>query len=58
MKLISWNCQGLGNPGVVRDLQQMVKEKKPTLLFLMETKSRQRTMEVLRVKLGFEVFLL
>jgi hypothetical protein len=30
-----------------------VKEKKPTLLFLMETKSRQLTMEVLRAKLGF-----
>jgi exonuclease III len=56
MKLISWNCRGLGNPGAVRDLQQMVKEKKPTLLFLMETKSRQRTMEGLRVKLGFAGF--
>jgi hypothetical protein len=54
MKLISWNCRGLGNPEAVRDLQQMVKEKKPTLLFLMETKSRQNYMEVIRVKLGFD----
>jgi hypothetical protein len=54
MKLISWNCRGLGNPGAVRDLHQMVKEKKPTLLFLMETKSRQNHMEVVRVKLGFD----
>jgi hypothetical protein len=53
MKLISWNCRGLGNPGAVRDLHQMVKEKKPTLLFLMETKSRQAKMEVLKVQLGF-----
>jgi hypothetical protein len=32
----------------------MVKEKKPTLLFLMETKSRQPKMETIRVKLGFD----
>jgi hypothetical protein len=52
--LLNWNCRGLGNPGAVRELCQMVKKKKPTLLFLMETKSRQNKMEGLRVRLGFE----
>lgn len=32
----------------------MAKEKRPTLLFLMETKSRQHSLERIRVKLGFE----
>jgi hypothetical protein len=54
MMLLSWNCRGLGNPGAVRELCQLVKDKKPTLLFLMETKSRQPTMEGIRVRLGFE----
>jgi ribonuclease HI len=54
MKLISWNCRGLGNPEAVRDLCQMAKEKRPTLLFLMETKSRKKKLEEIRVKLGFD----
>jgi hypothetical protein len=30
-----------------------VKEKKPTLVFLMETKLRQKKLEVIRCKLGY-----
>jgi endonuclease/exonuclease/phosphatase family metal-dependent hydrolase len=54
MNLISWNCRGLGNHGAVRDLCQMEKEKRPTLLFLMETKSRHYKFEHISVKLGFD----
>jgi exonuclease III len=54
MSLISWNCRGLGNPRTVRDLSQMVKEKKPSFLFLMETISKKERMEILRVKFGYE----
>jgi hypothetical protein len=32
----------------------MIKENRPTFLFLMETKSTKHRMEGLRVKLGFE----
>jgi hypothetical protein len=32
----------------------MVKEKKPNFLFLIETISSKKRMEVLRVRLGFE----
>jgi len=38
MKLISWNFQGLGNPWTVRSLLRLVREKKPTVVFLIETK--------------------
>jgi hypothetical protein len=43
-----------GQGVTVRDLCQLVKEKKPNCLFLMETKSRKNMMERLRVKMGFE----
>ena len=54
MNLLSWNCRGLRNPKVVRDLCQLTKEKKPTILFLMETKYRRQKMEYIQVKMGFE----
>ena len=38
MNAISWNCSGLGNPLTVNNLQKVVLEKDPTLVFLMETK--------------------
>jgi exonuclease III len=53
MSLMSWNCRGLGNPWTVRDLCQMVKEKRPVMVFLMETKLRHNKMERVQCKLGF-----
>ncbi|XP_042954649.1 uncharacterized protein LOC122291063 [Carya illinoinensis] len=38
MKILSWNCRGLGNPQTVQILDVLIKEKKPDLVFLMETK--------------------
>jgi exonuclease III len=55
MSLLSWNCRGFGNPYAVQDLCQLTKDKKPTILFLMETKCKRSRMEVVRVKLGFVV---
>jgi hypothetical protein len=54
MILISWNCRGIGHPQTVRDLCQLVKDKKPSILFLIETISQKHKMEWLRVRLGFE----
>jgi exonuclease III len=54
MIILSWNCQGLGNLRIVRDLHQMVRDKRPHLVFLMETKMTQRKAEVVRIKLGFD----
>jgi exonuclease III len=53
MIVISWNCQGLGNPQTMRDLHRMVKVKYPTVVFLMETKMRQEKMERIRCMMGF-----
>ncbi|GLT72479.1 hypothetical protein SLA2020_444100 [Shorea laevis] len=53
MSLLSWNCRGLGKPRIIRDLCQLVEEKKPRFLFLMETKIRQNRMQIIRNKIGF-----
>lgn len=53
MILLSWNYRGLGNPTTVRDLCQLVKDKKLDFLFLMETKSFKNKIEWIRMKLGF-----
>lgn len=53
MRIISWNCKGLGNPFAVRSLHHLVKSQGPRVLFLMETKLNVSSMERFRVTLGF-----
>jgi exonuclease III len=53
MSLLSWNCRGLGSPRTVKDLCQLVKEKKPNMVFLMETKLRSASFDSIKAKLGF-----
>ncbi|XP_042939568.1 uncharacterized protein LOC122274610 [Carya illinoinensis] len=38
MKILSWNCRGLGKPRTVQSLCMLVKEQVPDMVFLMETK--------------------
>jgi hypothetical protein len=54
MNILSWNCQGLGNPKAVRALHNMVKMKGPKVLFLLETKLDSGRMEGVRIKLGYD----
>ncbi|XP_040996152.1 uncharacterized protein LOC121242341 [Juglans microcarpa x Juglans regia] len=54
MRLLSWNCRGLGNPRTVRDLSMLVKIHKPSILFLMETKLQKKNLDGLKLKLGFK----
>jgi exonuclease III len=53
MSILSWNCRGLGNPRIVQDFRRMVKEKRPNIVFIMETKLRKRKLETIRLKVGF-----
>jgi exonuclease III len=38
MKLLSWNCQGIGNPRTARACHKLLATHRPDILFLMETK--------------------
>ena len=38
MKLLSWNCQRLGNLWTVQSLRKFVRDQAPKVCFLMETR--------------------
>ena len=52
MSAISWNCRGLGNPLTVNNLQKVVLEKDPTLVFLIETKFDVSEMDGVKRKIN------
>jgi exonuclease III len=54
MKIFSWNCRGLGNPRTVRELRRWVKNKRPEVVFIMETKMQSTKLDPIRSKLGFQ----
>lgn len=45
MITFGWNCQGLGNPWIVWVLQDFAQWWNPKVIFLAETKLKQRGME-------------
>uniref|UniRef100_A0A2N9G6C8 Uncharacterized protein n=1 Tax=Fagus sylvatica TaxID=28930 RepID=A0A2N9G6C8_FAGSY len=53
MSCLSWNCRGLGNPGTVQELANMVRVKAPSAVFLMETWSNEEYLEKVRCYLHF-----
>ncbi|CAB4309818.1 unnamed protein product [Prunus armeniaca] len=53
MNLLSWNCQGLGNPWTVKALRGLIRSEDPKIVFLSETRSSLVAMEKIRNKLGF-----
>ncbi|KAF7824053.1 hypothetical protein G2W53_022197 [Senna tora] len=54
MSHICWNCRGLGTPRAVRDLKRLNQDKRPSLIFLMETKAKASAMKRLKFQLGFD----
>ncbi|BFG29731.1 hypothetical protein CerSpe_160050 [Prunus speciosa] len=53
MNLLSWNCQGLGNPWIVEALRGLIRSEDPKIVFLSETRSSLAATEKVRTKLGF-----
>ena len=53
MRIMSWNCQGLGNTPTVRHLQGIHGQYSPEIIFLSETKSRRGYLESIVEKMGF-----
>lgn len=52
MKLLSWNCRGLGHPQTIQDLQDFVKKERPDFVFLSETKCNTRKIELSKMMFG------
>ena len=52
MKLISWNCRGLGNGPVVRSLLELGRVEDPDVLFLAETRLTEKELDRFRWTLG------
>ncbi|XP_050237967.1 uncharacterized protein LOC126687449 [Mercurialis annua] len=53
MRLISWNCQGLGSTLTIQHLKLLCTANSPEILFLMETKNKNKTVLHKTQKLGF-----
>lgn len=54
MKLLSWNCQGLGNPRTVQALRRLIVAQGPTIVFLSETRCSRSYFSSLSFHLGFD----
>jgi len=54
MKIISWNCRGVGSPHTVPRLKYIVRVYKPDILYLCETITNSDKTEELRYVLGFD----
>jgi exonuclease III len=48
MKILSWNCHGLGNAAAVRALLDVLKRYNPDVVFLSETHLEEYLAECLR----------
>ena len=53
MNSLCWNCWGIGNPLTVFALHDYVKRWNPKLVFLLETRLKNKHIEKVKYRLGF-----
>lgn len=56
MRIISWNCRGLGRPAACRALKEMVKAVDPISIFLIETKVSTAVVDRVMRRVGFSYY--
>lgn len=54
MKILTWNCQELGNSLTIQELRVLVAQERPNLVFLMETKNKKTMVDKIRRQLKFQ----
>ncbi|KAK1382242.1 Endonuclease/exonuclease/phosphatase family protein [Heracleum sosnowskyi] len=54
MNVLSWNCRGVGLPSSIRFLKDVIRQERPSVIFLCETKDNKGKMESLRRALQFD----
>ncbi|KAL9440617.1 hypothetical protein AB3S75_019313 [Citrus x aurantiifolia] len=54
MSILSWNCRGLGHPRTVQVLVDLVRNKRPCFVFLIETLCNKNRLEQIKTKIGFD----
>ena len=54
MKILSWNCRGIGDPATVRELRDLLEISSPSILCLVETQLQKARVEGLCSSLGFD----
>ena len=57
MIVISWNCQGLGDPRAVRALGEIIHSRHPDVVFPCETLVHADKIEEIRSRFTFEIVL-
>ena len=53
MRALSWNCQGIRSTSTIQALKGHMKKFDSDFIFLMETKNNRKTVDKVRLKLGF-----
>lgn len=54
MNTINWNCQGMGSPWKIQFLQDVIRQQRPSFVFLCETLSSKKKMEWVRTRLKWQ----
>lgn len=54
MRILAWNCRGLGGPSTVSQLKESLRDFKPGIVFLSETKRKQGFVGSVCKKLGWK----
>ncbi|KAL9661048.1 hypothetical protein QQ045_025867 [Rhodiola kirilowii] len=54
MKILAWNCRGLGYSSAVRALKEVISSSCPLIVGIIETKCGNRRSEAVRIQLGFD----
>lgn len=53
MRILTWNCRGLGGPSTISQLKESIRLNSPDLVFVCETKQPKKFVETVCRKLKF-----